>query len=337
MRLLPPLIALLVSVLSGIPLIASAQQPIVIKFSHVVAVDTPKGKGAEFFAKRAAELTRGSVKVEVYANSTLYRDKDEMEALQLGAVEMLAPSLAKLGPLGVMEFEAFDLPYIFDNTEMLHKVTQGALGVSLLSKLEPKGIKGLAFWDNGFKSFSANRPLRTALDFKGLRMRIQSSKVLESQMRVLGALPQVMAFSDVYQALLTGVVDGTENPHSNLYTQKMYEVQKHMTLTGHGYLGYAVITNKRFWDSLPSGVRGQLEQAMKEATVFANKIAQEENDKALAKIKEMGKTQIYTPSVAERTELKKVMIKTHSEMASRIGKETIDAIYKETGFDPAKL
>jgi len=330
------LIGFLVVALSGLPLLASAQQPIVIKFSHVVAPDTPKGKAAEFFAKLAGDLTKGAVKVEVYANSTLYRDKNEMEALQLGAVQMLAPSLAKLGPLGVKEFEALDLPYIFDNTEKLHKVTQGALGASLLSKLEPKGIKGLAFWDNGFKSFSANKPLRTPADFSGLKMRIQSSKVLESQMRALGALPQVMAFSDVYQALQTGVVEGTENPHSNLFTQKMFEVQKYMTLSDHGYLGYVVITNKRFWESLPSGIRSQLEQAMKEATVFANRIAQEENDNALAKVKESGKTQVYTPTSAERTELKKAMLKTHSEMVSRIGKETIDAIYKETGFDPAK-
>ena len=337
MKMLPLAISMLVVVLTGVPLVASAQQPIVIKFSHVVALETPKGKAADFFAKLAADLTKGAVKVEVYANSTLYRDKDEMEALQLGAVQMLAPSLAKLGPLGVKEFEVFDLPYIFDNTEMLHKVTQGALGVSLLSKLEPKGIKGLAFWDNGFKSFSANRPLKTPADFRGLKMRIQSSKVLESQMRALGALPQVMAFSDVYQALQTGVVEGTENPHSNLYTQKMFEVQKHMTLTGHGYLGYAVITNKRFWESLPSGIRAKLEQAMKEATDFANKIAQEENDNALASVKESGKTQVYTPTTAERAELKKIMVKTHNEMASRIGKDTIDAIYKETGFDPAKL
>ncbi len=330
------LIGMLSVVFSVAQRAAFAQPPIVIKFSHVVAPDTPKGKAADFFAKLAGDLTKGAVKVEVYANSTLYRDKNEMEALQLGAVQMLAPSLAKLGPLGVKEFEAFDLPYIFDNTEMLHKVTQGSLGVSLLSKLEPKGIKGLAFWDNGFKSFSANKPLRTPADFSGLKMRIQSSKVLESQMRALGALPQVMAFSDVYQALQTGVVEGTENPHSNLYTQRMFEVQKHMTLSDHGYLGYVVITNKRFWESLPSGIRSQLEQAMKEATVFANKIAQEENDNALAKIKESGKTQVYTPTAAERTELKKAMLKTHSEMVSRIGKETIDAIYKETGFDPAK-
>ncbi len=329
------MVGVLAVALSGFPLLAAAQQPTVIKFSHVVAVDTPKGKAAEFFAKRAGELTKGAVKVEVYANSTLYKDKEEMEALQLGAVQMLAPSLAKFGPLGVKEFEAFDLPYIFDDTNELHKVTQGALGMSLLAKLEPKGIKGLAYWDNGFKSFSANKPLRTPADFRGLKMRIQSSKVLESQMRSLGALPQVMAFSEVYQALQTGVVDGTENPHSNLYTQKMFEVQKYITLSNHGYLGYAVITNKKFWDSLSSEIRGQLEQAMKEATDYANKIAQEENDQALEKVRASGKSQIYTPTAEERAALKKAMLKTHSDMASRIGKETIDAIYKVTGFNPA--
>ena len=330
------MVGVLAVALSGFPLLSAAQQPTVIKFSHVVAVDTPKGKAAEFFAKRAGELTKGAVKVEVYANSTLYKDKEEMEALQLGAVQMLAPSLAKFGPLGVKEFEAFDLPYIFDDTNELHKVTQGALGMSLLAKLEPKGIKGLAYWDNGFKSFSANKPLRTPADFRGLKMRIQSSKVLESQMRSLGALPQVMAFSEVYQALQTGVVDGTENPHSNLYTQKMFEVQKYITLSNHGYLGYAVITNKKFWDSLSSEIRGQLEQAMKEATDYANKIAQEESDQALEKVRASGKSQIYTPTAEERAALKKAMLKTHSDMASRIGKETIDAVYAATGFDPSK-
>ena len=318
-------------------LLAAAQAPLVIKFSHVVATDTPKGKASEFFAKRAGELTGGKVKVEVYANSTLYKDKEEMEALQIGAVQMLAPSLAKFGPLGVREFEVFDLPFIFDNYDELHKVTKGAVGQMLFAKLETKGIKGLAYWDNGFKSFSANKPLKTPEDFKGLKMRIQSSKVLEAQMRSVGALPQVMAFSEVYQALQTGVVDGTENPHSNLYTQKMHEVQKHMTLSDHGYLGYAVITNKKFWDGLPADVRGQLEQAMKEATDYANKIAKEENDGALEKVRAAGKTEIFKPSPAERLALKKAMTKVHKEMEGRIGKETIDAVYKQTGFDPAKL
>ena len=311
---------------------AYAQQPIVIKFSHVVAADTPKGKAAEMFAKKAAELTGGKVKVEVYANSTLYKDKEEMEALQLGAVQMLAPSLAKFGPLGVREFEAFDLPYIFDNYEELHKVTTGPVGAALLAKLEPKGIKGLAYWDNGFKSFSANTPIKTPADLKGKKMRIQSSKVLEEEMRSLGALPQVMAFSEVYQALQTGVVDGTENPISNLYTQKMHEVQKHLTLTDHGYLGYAVIVNKKFWDGLPADVRGQLETAMKDATTYANKIAKEQNDKDLESVKKSGKTQVYVPTKEEREAFKKALTPVHAKMADRIGKDLIQSIYKETGF-----
>jgi len=170
-----------------------------------------------------------------------------------------------------------------------------------------------------------------------MKMRIQSSKVLEAQMRAVGALPQVMAFSEVYQALQTGVVDGTENPHSNLYTQKMHEVQKFVTVSDHGYLGYAVITNKKFWDGLPADVRGQLEQALKEATDYANKIAQEENDSALEQVKKSGKSQVVVLTPQERLDLKKAMFKVHKEMESRIGKEMIDAVYKETGFDPAKL
>ena len=314
-----------------------AQQPIVIKFSHVVAKDTPKGLAAEYFAKKADELTKGKVKVEVYANSTLYKDKEEMEALQLGAVQMLAPSLAKFGPLGVKEFEVFDLPYIFDDYNDLHKVTQGPVGQQLLSKLEPKGIRGLAFWDNGFKSFSLNSPIKVPADLKGKKMRIQSSKVLEEQMRALGALPQVMAFSEVYQALQTGVVDGTENPISNLYTQKMHEVQKHLTITDHGYLGYAVIVNKKFWDGLPADVRGQLETAMKESTAYANKMAKEQNDKDLESVKKSGKTTVYVPTKEERMAFKKVLVPVHQKMESRIGKEIIQSVYKETGFDPNSL
>ncbi len=309
----------------------------VIKFSHVVAVDTPKGKASEFFAKKAAELTKGKVKVEVYANSALYKDKEEMEALQIGSVQMLAPSLAKFGPLGVKEFEAFDFPFIFDDTADLHKITQGPVGASLMAKLEPKGIKGLAYWDNGFKSFSANTPIKTAADMKGKKFRIQSSKVLEEEIRSVGGIPQVMAFSEVYQALQTGVVDGTENPISNFYTQKMHEVQKHLSLTNHGYLGYAVIVNKKFWDGLPADVRGQLEQAMKEATVYANKIAQEENDLALEGVKKSGKTAVYALTKDERLALKKAMAPVHSKMADRVGKDTLQAIYKETGFDPNAL
>ncbi len=329
---------LLVGLVAGtLSFAAAAQQPIVIKFSHVVAQDTPKGLAANFFAKKADELTKGKVKVEVYANSTLYKDKEEMEALQLGAVQMLAPSLAKFGPLGVKEFEVFDLPYIFDDYNELHKVTQGPVGAQLLAKLEPKGIKGLAYWDNGFKSFSLNTPIKTPADLKGKKLRIQSSKVLEEEIRTLGGLPQVMAFSEVYQALQTGVVDGTENPISNLYTQKMHEVQKHLTLTDHGYLGYAVIVNKKFWEGLPADVRGQLETAMKESTAYANKIAKEQNDKDLESVKKSGKTTVYVPTKEERLAFKKALVPVHQKMESRIGKDIIQGVYKETGFDPNAL
>jgi len=321
----------------AMPWTAHGQSPVVIKFSHVVATDTPKGKAAEFFKKRAEELTQGKVKVDLYPNSSLYKDKEEMEALQLGAVQMLAPSLAKFGPLGVKEFEVFDLPYLFDSYEELHKVTQGPVGKQLLDKLEPKGIKGLAYWDNGFKVLSSNKPIRTPADFKGQKMRIQSSKVLEAQMRSLGVLPQVMAFSEVYQALQTGVVDGTENPPSNLYTQKMHEVQKFVSVSDHGYLGYAVITNKKFWDELPADIRTKLDQAMREATAHANKIAKDENDQALEAVKKSGKSQVFVPTAQEKAALKKALVKTHDEVAGRVGKDLIQSIYKETGFDPAKL
>lgn len=325
----------LASALLAVGLSASAQT--IIKFSHVVAADTPKGKAAEFFAKRAGDLTKGKVKVEVYANSSLYKDKEEVEALQIGAVQMLAPSMAKFGPLGVKEFEIFDFPFIFDDTEDLHKVTTGPVGAGLLAKLETRGIKGLAFWDNGFKSMSANTPLHTVADYKGKKMRIQSSKVLEEQMRTLGAIPQVMPFGEVYQALDTGVVDGTENPISNFYTQKMHEVQKHLTITNHGYLGYTVIVNKKFWDGLPADIRGQLEQAMKEATFYANKIADDENQKSLDGVKKSGKTTVYVPTKEERLALKKALVPMHAKMAERVGKETLAEVYKETGFDPSKL
>jgi C4-dicarboxylate-binding protein DctP len=317
--------------------VIAADEPIVIKFSHVVAADTPKGKAADFFAQRAAELTGDKVKVEVYPNSALYKDKEELEALQIGAVQMLAPSLAKFGPLGVKDFEAFDLPYIFTDYDDLHRVTQGEIGQSILKKLEPKGIVGLAFWDNGFKSFSANFPIKTPEDMKGKKFRIQSSKVLEEQMRALKALPQVMAFSEVYQALDTGVVDGTENPPSNMFTQKMHEVQTDLTLTQHGYLGYAVIVNKKFWAGLPEDVRGQLEQAMKESTELANRIAKEENDQALAGIEASGKTKVYTPTAEEKLAFKLKLVPVHDKMASRVGKELIESIYQATGFKPDSL
>jgi C4-dicarboxylate-binding protein DctP len=203
-------VAILASALVAAVGAVSARQPIVIKFSHVVALDTPN----EHFKKITEERSKGRVKIEVYPNSTLFKDGEEMEALQLGSVQMLAPSVAKFGPLGVREFEVFDLPYMFQTRDDLHKVTGGPVGAGLFKKLESKGLTGLAYWDNGFKDMSANKPLRAPAGYKGIKMRIQSSKVLGDQMKALGAIPQVMAFSEVYQALQTGVVNGTENPPS---------------------------------------------------------------------------------------------------------------------------
>jgi C4-dicarboxylate-binding protein DctP len=318
-------LALAIAVHAG----AFAQAPIVIKFSHVVASETPKGKAAARFKDLAEKATDGRVRIELYPNSSLYRDKEELEALQLGAVQMLAPSLAKFGPLGVKEFEVFDLPYIFPNKDVLHRVTEGPIGKSLLKKLESKGIIGLGFWDNGFKVMSANRPLRTPADFKGLRFRIQPSKALYTQMRTLGANPQIMAFSEVYQALRTGVVDGTENPPSNLYTQNMHEVQSHLTVSDHGYLGYAVIVNKKFWNGLPSDIRTALEKAMAEATRYANTIALEENEKALEAVRKSGKTIIYSLSSDEKEAWRKALLPVHKEMEARIGPGVIAAVNRE--------
>jgi C4-dicarboxylate-binding protein DctP len=319
-------LAILASAIAGGAVFAQA--PIVIKFSHVVANDTPKGKGALKFKELAEKATAGRVKVEVYPNSTLYKDKEELEALQVGAVQMLAPSLAKFGPLGVKEFEAFDLPFLFPDQAALNRVTEGPVGKSMFAKLEPKGFKGLAYWDNGFKEMTANKPLKVPADFKGLKMRIQASKVLDAQMRALGANPQVLAFSEVYQALQTGVVDGTENTPSNIYTQKMHEVQKYLTVSDHGYIGYAVIVNKKFWDGLPADIRTKLEAAMTEATKYTNAIAKEENDAAMEAIRKSGKTTIYTLTPAEKAQWRTALMPVHKEMEGRVGKDTLVAIEK---------
>jgi C4-dicarboxylate-binding protein DctP len=317
--------------------LGTPQNPIIIKFSHVVAADTNKGKSADYFKKLVDERGKGAVKIEVYHNSVLYKDKEELEALQLGAVQMLAPTPGKFGPLGAREFEVLDLPYLFDSLEEEHRVTQGPIGKQLLARLEQFGIHGLAFWDNGFKEMTSNKALRTPADFKGQKLRIQSSKVIEAQMRAVDAIPQVMAFSEVYQAMQTGVVDGQENPTNVIYPSKLYEVQKYLTLSDHGYHGYAVIVNAKFWAGLPPDVRAMLEGAMKDASTYFNDSAKKENDDGLAAIKASGHTEIITLSPEEKRAWKKAFIKVHTEMADRVGRPLVQAIYKETGFDPGKL
>ncbi|MDA9423447.1 MULTISPECIES: DctP family TRAP transporter solute-binding subunit [Bradyrhizobium] len=311
------------------PAIAQAQSPIVIKFSHVVANDTPKGKGSLKFKELAEKYTDGKVKVEVYPNSTLYKDKEEIEALQLGSVQMLAPSTAKFAPLGVKEFEALDLPWLFKDDDTYAATMKGPLGKYLFDKLQAKGIRGLAYWDNGFHMVSANKPLIKPADFQGLKFRISGSKIADQYFRNVGSIPQIMAFSEVYQALQTGVVDGCENTPSNYLTQKFYEVQKDITVSNHAHLQYAVIVNSKFWDGLPADIRGQLEKAMSEATDYTNSIARKENEDALAEIKKSGKTTLHSLTDADRKAWQEAMHPTYKWAKGRVGQEVLDLISKE--------
>lgn len=303
--------------------------PIVIKFSHVAAPQAHKSKGAERFKDLAENYTGGRVRIELYPNSQLYKDKEELEALQLGAVEMLAPSLSKFGPLGIKAFEVFDIPYLFRDTEELARITEGPIGKDILGQLEAKGIVGLGYWNNGFKILSANTPLKQPDDLLGLKVRIQSSRVIEDQMTALGALPQVLAFSESYQALSSGVVDGTENPPANFYNQKMFEVQRHATMTNHGFLGYALIVNRDFWKGLPADIRAAIERAVREATPYANAEAAKENDEAMDAMLATGKTDFHSPSADELAVWRAALKPIRAQMAERVGVDLVRRIEAE--------
>jgi C4-dicarboxylate-binding protein DctP len=308
---------------------ALAQNPIIIKFSHVVANDTPKGKGALKFKELAEKYTDGKVKIEVYPNSSLYKDKEEIEALQLGSVQMLAPSTAKFAPLGAKEFEALDLPWLFKDEATYDKAMKGPVGKWLFQKLESKGISGLAYWDNGFHMTSANRPLLMPADFQGLKVRISGSKIADRYFRDVGSIPQIMAFSEVYQALQTGVVDGCENTPSNYLTQRFFEVQKDITVSYHAHLQYAVIVNSKFWNGLPPDIRKQLDKAMDEATDYTNSIAVKENEDALAEIKKSGKVTLHYLTDDQRKAWQQAMQPTYAWAKGRVGQEVLDLIARE--------
>ena len=311
-----------------------AQQPIIIKFSHVVASEAPKGKAAVKFKELAETYTNGKVKVAVYPNSSLYKDKEELEALQLGSVQMLAPSISKFGPLGVKEFDVFDLPFLMSDDARARQMYASPLMAELNKKLEAKGVLPLYYWDNGAHVYTCNKPLIMPDDFKGLKMRIQSSKVLDAVARELGALPQIMTFSELYPALQTGVVDGEDTVPSNILTQRFYEVQKYLTVSYHGRLTYALIVNKKFWDGLPEDVRAPLARAAKESTDFFNETAAKDNADALEKIKASGKVQVHDLTPEERKAWTVKLMPVHTEMQSRFGKDFIDKIYQASGFTP---
>lgn len=297
-----------------------------IRLSHVVAPDTPKGLTLERFRALVEARSGQRLRVQIYPQGQLYGDQDEMQALQLGAIDMVAPSLSKFGPIGFPEFELFDLPFLFDSVADVRRLTQGPVGQRLLDRLGRQRLLGLGFFDNGFKHMSANRPLLEPADFVGLRMRVQASRVIAQQMRTLGANPVTLPFSETRRALESGVVDGTENPVSNFWTQNMQAVQKDLSLTQHGYLGYAVVTHQRFWLNLPGADRALVQQALREALDYGNSIADAHNDKALAALRASGAVRIHTPSVAQRQRFKAAVMPVQADLARRIDPTWLNAV-----------
>ena len=268
----------------GVPLLARAQSPQVLKFSHVVAEKTPKGQAAIRFKELAEKKLPGKVQVQVFPNSQLFGDAKELEALLLGDVQFIAPSLSKFDRY-TKKVQLFDLPFLFDDMAAVDRFQASAAGKSLLESMKSRGLLGLAYWHNGMKELSDNKDqLKRPEDVKGLKFRIQQSDVLEAQFRALGANPQKMAFSEVYQALQTGVVDGQENTWSNIYSQKFFEVQKTIAETNHGVIDYMVVTNAKWWDGLAPDLRKGLSEAMAEATAHGNKLAGEFNEDDRKKI-----------------------------------------------------
>jgi C4-dicarboxylate-binding protein DctP len=310
---------------------AASAADFVLKFSHVVNENTPKGKAALFFEKRLEELSKGKIDVQVYPNSQLYKDKAVLKALKLDSVQMACPSFSKFTKT-VPQLALFDLPFLFDSMEHVHKVQDGAVGQKLKDLVAAKGFVVLDYWDNAFKQLtSSKKALLMPEDAKGQKFRIMSSKVLEAQFKAVGANPQVMPFSEVYSALQQGVIDGQENTNSNIYTKKFYEVQKYMTLSNHGYLGYLVVMSKKFYNSLPKDLQEAVKQAMKEATAKEREFAAQLDKEQLGKIKEYAektkKLEIFTLNDEQKAAWKKVMSTIYPEFYDKsvIGKDLIEA------------
>jgi C4-dicarboxylate-binding protein DctP len=325
------LVALLAGAAVALAAPAAAQQPIVIKLSHVVAENTPKGQASLKFKELAEKKLPGKVVVQVFPNSQLFGDAKEMEALLLGDVQIIAPSLSKFDRY-TKKLQVFDLPFMFDNIAAVDRFQEGPVGQALLNSMTSKGIKGLGYWHNGMKQLSDDKDkLQRPEDVKGLKFRIQASDVLEAQFRAVGANPQKMAFSEVYQALQTGVVDGQENTWSNIYSQKFYEVQKTIAETNHGVIDYMVITNAGWWDGLPADIRKGLQEAMTEATKFGNDLAGKLNEQDKQKIAAAGKAKIVQLSKDDLVAWRKAMEPVWKKFEGEIGKDVIDAAQKANG------
>ena len=309
----------------GLAVSAQAADPIKIKFSHVVADATPKGQGALWFKQEVEKRLAGKVVVEVYPNSSLFGDAKEMEALALGDVQIIAPSLSKFEKF-TKKLQVFDLPFLFDDINAIDRFQKSKPGKALLEdSIKAKGYKGLAYWHNGMKQMSANKPLRVPEDAKGLKFRIQSSNVLQAQFQAVGANPQKMAFSEVYQALQVGTVDGQENTWSNIYSQKFHEVQKYITESNHGVIDYMVVANAGFWDKLPKDIRAELEKIMDEVTVKTNKAADDFNERDKQKIVDAKTSEIIKLSKDQAAAWRKAMMPVYQQFEKEIGKDLIEA------------
>jgi C4-dicarboxylate-binding protein DctP len=302
--------------------------PIKIRFSHVVSPNTPKGQAADMFAKLANERLAGKVEVQVFPNSQLYTDGKVLDALSTGSVEMAAPSTAKFTSW-VPQLQLFDLPFLFKNSDSLYQTIDGDVGKKLYRMLGKKNMLGLAMWDNGFKQIGNNkREIKTPAGAGGIKYRIMSSKVLESQFKAVGGNPLVMPFSEVYSALEQGVIDGQENTWSNMYSKKFYEVQKYITGTDHGYLGYMVVTNAQFWNYLPKDIRTELEAILAEVTAWIRVNALKINMEQKQKIVDAGTTKVTELTEAEKDEFRKAFKPVHDEFRDVIGGDLIDAVYE---------
>ncbi len=316
--------ALLCALAIGGSCLANAAQPIVIKFSHVVAENTPKGQGALLFKKLVEQRLGGRVEVDVYPNSSLFGDGKEMEALLLGDVQMLAPSLAKFEQY-TRKVQIFDLPFLFDDIQAVDRFQRSPQGRALLTSMQGKGILGLAYWHNGMKQLSANRPLLEPEDARGLKFRVQASDVLNEQFRQLRAISRKMSFAEVYQGLQTGVVNGTENTWSNYESQKVNEVQKYFTESNHGLVDYMVITNAKFWNGLPADIREELQRIMDEVTVEVNKQAEALNQGDKQRIVEAKTSEIIELTPEQRAEWRKAMQPVWKKFEGEIGADLIKA------------
>lgn len=298
---------------------------IVIKFSHVTTENTPKGKGAVLLQKLVKERLGGKVRVEVFPSSQLYTDKAVLKALLLNDVQLAAPSLSKFGKF-TKKLAIFDLPFLFKDTNSLECFTQSGKGKELLNSMNKKGIKGLGYWLNGMKQISANKPLITPSNAKGQKFRIMSSDVLEAQFKAIDANPQKMSFAEVYNSLATGVIDGQENTWSNIRSKKFHEVQSDFTVSNHGVLEYMLVTNKKFWEKLPSDIRNKLETIIDEVTQAVTKFALEAAEKDRQTVINSGNTNVHYISSKNRDEWVSAMKPVWSKFEDQVGKDNIDAV-----------